>query len=87
METSAFSFKQMMMLDLLQHERAFAEIVRVDGRVSALWRLDPRRMRIERDALRRKTYHYTLHNGQTQTWTFEASQPDQGCRPSQIPSL
>jgi HK97 family phage portal protein len=62
-----------MMSDLLLHEHAYAEIVRVDGRITALWRLDPRRMRVEHTP--QKVYRYTLENGQTQTWRFDASQP------------
>ena len=43
-ETTAYSFKLQMMFDLLLHSAAFAEVVRVDGRVAALWRLDPSRV-------------------------------------------
>ena len=74
-ETSAYQFKLGMMLHLLQHERAYAEIVRVNGQVTGLWMLDPRRMRVERDVMRRKVYSYTLDTGGTQTWTFDPSQP------------
>lgn len=73
-ETTAYDFRREMMVHLLRYEHAFAEIVRVDGRVTALWPLDPRRMRIDRDALRRKVYTYTC-DGRTQTWTFDPSQP------------
>ena len=69
-ETTAYSFKLSMMMDLLVYERAYAEIVRVDGRVTGLWRLDPTRMIVDRDASRRKRWRY----GST-TWVFEASQP------------
>jgi len=74
-ETSAYDLKREMMVDLLTYEHAYAEIVRADGRIVALWRLDPCRMRVERDAMRRKQYLYTLGDGSTQTWTFDASQP------------
>jgi len=74
-ETTAFSFKQTMMLDLLAHQRAYAEIVRVDGQIVALWRLDPEAVIVDRDEQRRKRYRVTLPNGQPQTWLFDASQP------------
>jgi HK97 family phage portal protein len=62
-------------LVVLVRPRAYAEIVRVDGRVSGLWLLDPLRMRIERDAMRRKVYRYTLPSGEMKIWAFDASQP------------
>jgi HK97 family phage portal protein len=74
-ETTAYSFKAQMMLDLLTHERAYAEIVRVDGRVVALWRLDPTAVFVDRDEQRRKRYRVMLANGQQQVWTFDASRP------------
>ncbi len=74
-ETTAFSFKQQMMLDLLTYERAYAEIVRVEGRVVALWRLDPMLVHIDRDDQRRKRYRVTLASGHQQTWTFDPSRP------------
>src|SRR5688500_17680529 len=46
-ETTAYTFKQQLMSDLLEHERAYAQIVRTpDGRVQALWRLDPTLMQV-----------------------------------------
>jgi HK97 family phage portal protein len=74
-ETSAYTFKHSMMTDLLLHERAYAEIVRVDGRVSALWRLDPIRMTVDRDDSRRKRYRYTTDRGEAIEWYFDPSQP------------
>lgn len=74
-ETSAYTWKQQMMLDLLTHERAYAEIIRVDNRVSALWRLDPNLVHVDRDAQRRKRWRATLADGSTQTWTFDPSRP------------
>ena len=74
-ETTAFEFKRQMMIDLLTHERAFAEIVRVDGRVVALWRLDPTAVSVDRDEQRRKRYRMTLADGSTHTWIFDASRP------------
>lgn len=74
-ETTAFDLKREMMADLLTHERAYAQIVRVDGRVVALWRLDPTRVHVDRDEQRRKRYRVTLPNGQFETFTFDASQP------------
>jgi HK97 family phage portal protein len=74
-ETSAYSFKHQMMIDLLAHEKAFAEIIRVDGQVVALWRLDPERVTVDRDAARRKRWHYTDDEGKPHTWTFDPSTP------------
>jgi HK97 family phage portal protein len=69
-ETTAYSFKLSMMTDLLEHERAYAEIVRVDGRVQALWRLDPTLMQVDRTPERVKRYRYG-----SQVWLFDPSQP------------
>ena len=74
-ETTAYTFKAQMMLDLLTHERAYAEIVRVDGQVVALWRLDPTAVYVDRDEQRRKRYRVTLADGRQQSWTFDASRP------------
>jgi HK97 family phage portal protein len=74
-ETTAYTFKLQMMVDLLTYERAYAEIVRVDGRVESLWRLDPTRVVVDRDASRRKRYRYTAENGQTMEWLFDPSRP------------
>ncbi len=57
------------------HEHAFAEIVRVDGRVTALWRLDPTRMVVDRDDARRKRYRYSPYRGPLMEWTFDPSRP------------
>jgi HK97 family phage portal protein len=69
-ETTSYTLKLQMMMDLLVHEHAFAQIVRQDGRVAALWRLDPTRMTVDRDDARRKRWRY----GST-TWLFDASMP------------
>jgi HK97 family phage portal protein len=74
-ETTAYAFKHQMQFDLLQHERAYAEIVRVDGQVTSLWRLDPTRMVVDRDEARRKRYRYTTERGQTTEWRFDVSRP------------
>ena len=74
-EQTAYDFKRQMMVDLLAHERAYAEIVRVDGRVVALWRLDPTAVHVDRDEQRRKRYRVTLADGRQQTWTFDPSRP------------
>lgn len=74
-ETTAFSLKLDMMRDLLTHERAYAEIVRVDGRVVALWRIDPTLVHVDRDEARRKRYRVTLADGRMQTWLFDPSRP------------
>jgi HK97 family phage portal protein len=74
-ETTAHEFKRSLMFDLLAHERAFAEVTRTDGRVTALWRIDPTRVTVDRDEQRRKRWRVTLANGSTQTWTFDPSRP------------
>lgn len=74
-ETTAYQFKHDLMLDLLTHEHAYAEIIRVDGRVAALWRLDPTRVVVDRDEQRRKRYRFTTDRGHTLTWLFDASRP------------
>lgn len=73
-ETTASEFKFAMMRNLLAFGKAYAQIVRVDGRVTALWALDPCRMRVDRDDARRKRWTYTA-GGQSHVWTFDASQP------------
>jgi HK97 family phage portal protein len=73
-ETTAYQFKAGMMTNLLTYGRAYAQVTRVDGRVTALWALDPRYMRVDRDASRRKRWTYAA-GGQTFTWTFDASMP------------
>ena len=60
------------MCDLLLYGRAYAEIVRSsDGRVPALWRLDPERMQVDRTPTRVKRWRY---NG-VDTWLFDPSTP------------
>lgn len=73
-EATAFQFKAEMMRSLLAYGRAYAQIVRVDGRVTALWALDPCRMRVDRDDSRRKRWTYTA-GGTTHVWTFDPSMP------------
>jgi HK97 family phage portal protein len=73
-EQTATQFKSYMQWQLLTFGRAFAEIVRVDGRVVALWPLQSEHMRVDRDAQRRKRWTYQA-GGQTHTWTFDPSHP------------
>jgi HK97 family phage portal protein len=73
-EMTAFTFKHFLQWQLLVHGKAFAEIVRVDGRVTALWPLDAASMRVDRDASLRKRWTYTA-GGQPFVWLFEASMP------------
>jgi HK97 family phage portal protein len=74
-EQTAYQVKAAMMRDLLTHGRAYAEIVRDAGRVTALWPLDAHRMRVDRDAARRKRWTYSAQDGRTYTWTFDPSMP------------
>jgi HK97 family phage portal protein len=58
--------------------RAFAEIIRVDGRVTALWPLDAARMWVDRDAQLRKRWTYTGHgrfSGYNADGTWSAGGP------------
>jgi HK97 family phage portal protein len=75
-EQSAYQFKAAMEWNLLLYGRAYAEIVRVDGRVVSLWPLDPQMMRVDRTAapgyVKRWTYG---HYSGVYTWLFDASQP------------
>jgi len=66
-----------MMTDVLEHERAFAEIIRIGGRVQALWRLDPRLMMVDRvPETRQKRWRYSSPlNGRTYEWRFDPSTP------------
>jgi len=73
-EMTAYQVKHALMWQLLTHGRAFAEIVRVDGRVVALWPLESEHMRVDRDEQRRKRWTY-MAGGTMHTWTFDASQP------------
>jgi HK97 family phage portal protein len=73
-EQTAYQFKHALMWQLLTHGKAFAEIVRQDGRIIALWPLDSASMRVDRDNQRRKRWTYTA-GSQTLVWTFDASQP------------
>jgi HK97 family phage portal protein len=73
-EQTAFQVKHALQWQLLQYGRAYAEIVRQDGRIAALWPLHSPSMRVDRDDQRRKRWHYTAGGTET-TWTFNASQP------------
>jgi HK97 family phage portal protein len=73
-EQTSYQFKHTMQWSLLTHGRAYAEVVRIDGRVASLWPLDPRHMRVDRDDQRRKRWTYSA-GGKTTTWTFNPSMP------------
>ncbi len=73
-EQTAYQVKHFLQWQLLLYGRAYAEIVRVDGRVEALWPLESAAMTVDRDALRRKRWTYT-GGGHTYVWTFEPSAP------------
>jgi HK97 family phage portal protein len=73
-ETTAYQFKAALQWSLLLWGRAYAEIVRVDGRVASLWPLDPATMRVDRTTGGIKRWTYAA-NGQTYTWLFDPSQP------------
>jgi len=73
-EHTAFEFKAAMMRNLLQYGRAYAEVIRSAGRVTALWALDSRYMRVDRDEARRKRWTYS-GAGKTFSWLFDPSTP------------
>ena len=55
-EQTAYTFKHAMQWQLLQYGRAYAEVVRQDGRIVALWPLQSESMRVDRDEQRRKRW-------------------------------
>lgn len=74
-EQTATEFRAGLMWQLLQHERAYAEIVRrPNGTIQALWPLDAARMAVDRDELGRKTYRYRTDEGPL-VWTFNPDRP------------
>lgn len=73
-EMTAYQFKHALQWQLLTTGHAYAEIIRVEGRVVALWPLESARMRVDRDDQRRKRWTYTA-GGQTFVWVFDASAP------------
>jgi HK97 family phage portal protein len=73
-EMTAYQFKSALQWSLLLYGRAYAEIVREAGRVTALWPLDPAAMTVDRTPGRVKRWTYYA-GGQTYTWLFDPSQP------------
>lgn len=73
-EMTAFQVKHALQWQLLTYGRAYGEIVRVDGRVEALWPLESSAMRVDRDDRRRKRWTYSI-GGTTRTWLFDPSAP------------
>jgi HK97 family phage portal protein len=75
-EQTAAAFRTQLTRDLLAHERAYAQIIRKpNGQVLSLWRLDPKRMTVDRDASNRKRYTYRLVDGSEQVFLFDADRP------------
>lgn len=73
-EQTAYDVKRVLQAQLLTYGRAYAEIVRVDGRVTALWPLWSEYMTVDRDAAGRKRWTYRT-GGTTAVWLFDPSQP------------
>jgi HK97 family phage portal protein len=73
-EMTAYQVKYVLQWSLLVHGRAYAEIVRVDGRVMALWPLDATSMAVDRDKTGRKRWTYRA-GAATYVWLFDASAP------------
>jgi len=73
-ETDAFTFKREMTADMLLYGVAYAQVVRVDGRVVSLWRLPVPAVRVDRDEQRRKRWTVTTKTGQA-VFVFDASVP------------
>lgn len=75
-ETTATEFRDSLMRDLLREEVAYAEIVRrPNGTIKGLWRLDPCRMTVTRNAFNVKVYTYRVEGGQPIVWTFDPDRP------------
>lgn len=76
-ETTAVEFWASLVRDVQIFGKAYAEIIRNGiGMPMQLWRLDPSRMTITRDALGRKVYVYRSPDTNTEkSWTFDASRP------------
>lgn len=73
-ETSSFDLKRELTADMLLYGVCYAQIIRVDGRVTALWRLPVPSVRVDRDEQRRKRWTVTTATGR-EVFTFNASQP------------
>lgn len=73
-EQTAYQVKQVLQWQLLTYGRAYAEIVRVDGRVVALWPLVSEHMQVDRDPRGVKRWTYTA-GAKTFVWLFDPSQP------------
>jgi HK97 family phage portal protein len=73
-ETTSYQFQFALMWQLLLYGRAYAEIVRVDGRVVALWPLLSESMRVDRTPARQKRWTYTA-GAERYVWLFDASAP------------
>ena len=75
-EQTAYQVKSFLQWQLLTYGRAFAEIVRVDGRVTALWPLDAQYMRVDRLLPSRvKRWTYSGLAGAPLVWLFDPSYP------------
>lgn len=75
-EMTAAEFRAAMMRQLLQHEAAYAEIVRrPNGTVQAVWPLASDKMTVTRDTLNRKVYVYRPATGEPIVWTFDPDRP------------
>jgi len=73
-ETTAYEFQFALMWQLLCYGRAYAEIVRSDGRVAALWPLYSEHMTVDRTPAGVKRWTYAA-GGQPYTWLFDPSMP------------
>lgn len=73
-EQTSYQFKHAMQWQLLLHGRAYAEVVRHNGRVVALWPLQSERMRVDRNERGVKRWTYQA-GAKSQTWLFDPSQP------------
>ena len=73
-EMTSYQLQFALMWQLLLYGRAYAEIVRSEGRIVALWPLVSEYMQVDRDAQRRKRWTYSA--GATPLiWLFDPSQP------------
>src|SRR5262245_54410827 len=73
-EQTAYQFKAFLLWQLLVYGRAYAEIVRQDGRIVALWPLGSEGMTVDRTETNRKRWTYYA-GSKIYSWLFDASQP------------
>ena len=75
-EMTSYELQFAMMWELLLYGVAYAEVVRQDGRIIALWPLRSEAMRVDRvPGVLTKRWTYADDYGKTWVWLFDASAP------------